>query len=169
MDPSTFHTTVTLHESSDERPTLRFEHRYPHPQKRVWQAITSSAEHSAWFGFPVTVEPVVGGEFTVTFSEEMVERGKILEIDAPNLFVYTGREDVFRWRLSPDGDGCVVGLENEVGDPGHIPNSAAGFHLALDKLGDMLDRETGRTAEGAATPSFEELAEHYADTLHQSS
>src|SRR4051812_21159772 len=146
---------------------LRFEHRYGHRPERLWRAITDGAEHSAWFGFPVRIEPVVGGTFEVTFSPDMIERGKVLEVEEPRLFVYTGREDTYHWELTGDGDGCLVVLENTVGDPGHLAQSAAGFHLALDKLGDQLDEEAGRAPQGPATPDFDDLVAHYSE-LRQS-
>jgi hypothetical protein len=51
------------------------------------------------------------------------------------------------------GDGCLVVLENEMGDPGHMPYSAAGFHLALDDMEALLDREVGKPVAEDATSS----------------
>ncbi|MGV9214442.1 SRPBCC domain-containing protein [Micromonospora sp. RB23] len=167
MDPETFRTRTTRHPGPDEKPLLRFTHDYPDPPERVWRAITDSEEHSSWFGFSVVVEPVEGGNVTVTFSPEMVERARVVEIDEPRRFVYAGKGDVYRWLLSPHGDGCRLVLENVVGDPGHLAQSAAGFHLALDKMGELLDREAGRPALGGGEPSFDDLVKHYSTLPEQ--
>ncbi|WP_223874627.1 SRPBCC family protein [Salinispora fenicalii] len=79
------------------------------------------------------VEPVEGGKVTVMFSPDTVVRARVVEVDEPRRFGYAGEGDTYRWLLSPQGDGCRLALENEVGDPGHLPQSAAGFHRALDR------------------------------------
>ncbi|MEV4255815.1 SRPBCC domain-containing protein [Spirillospora sp. NPDC049652] len=165
MDPRTFRTRATLSTAGGGAPTLRFEHDYGHAPDRVWRAVTDGERHSEWFGFPVVIEPVEGGRFSVTFSPDMVEEGKVLEVDEPHRFAYTGRGDVYRWNITPDGDGSRVVLENEMGDPDHMPYSAAGFHLALDKMEDLLDREAGREPSGSADdgPSFDDLVGYYTD------
>ena len=162
MNPEKFSTNVSLHHDGDGQSVLRFEHRYAHSRERVWRAITDGAEHSAWFGFKVDIDPVAGGKFTITFSEDFVEAGKVLEANPPELFVYTGRSDTFRWELSEDGAGCGVVLINTTGDPGHIPNSAAGFHVALDALERHLNAD--EQPDDAAVP-FDELAGYYAEVL----
>jgi uncharacterized protein YndB with AHSA1/START domain len=168
MDPRSFRTRTTMSTADGGAPLLRFEHRYGHAPERVWQAVTDGERHSAWFGFPVTIEPVKDGHFSVTFSPDMVEEGRVLEVDEPHRFVYTGRGDVYRWTLTPDGDGCLVVLENEMGDPDHMPYSAAGFHLALDNMEDLLDRETGKPVTEDAKPSFDDLVEHYSGLRDES-
>ncbi|MEV0407201.1 SRPBCC domain-containing protein [Actinoallomurus sp. NPDC050550] len=168
MDPRTFRTRTTLHTTDDGTPMLRFEHAYGHAPERVWRAITDGEQHSIWFGFPVAVEPVVGGRFSVTFSPEMVEEGRVQVVDEPRLFVYTGRGDVYRWTLTPDGDGCRVVMENELGDPGHMPYSAAGFHLSLDGMDEMLGQEAGRPAARDGKLEFDDLVAHYS-TLREES
>lgn len=162
MTPTDTH--VTLHTADDGRPLLRLEHRYAHPVRRVWQALTDGAEHARWFGVRIEIEPVVGGVIRFWFCEQPTE-GRVLEAQPPRLLVHTGRGDVFRWGLAPDADGCVLVLLDTVDEPAHLPWSAAGFHSALDLLELHLDGGEPDTADQGDDTWFDKRVAHYTRIL----
>jgi uncharacterized protein YndB with AHSA1/START domain len=144
------------------RPTLRFERRFAHSPEKVWKAITDPAELAHWF--PQDLDgtfapgaklrfvfrgepPVLDGEVIKDFT------GEVLEIDPPRLIAYRWGEDILRWTLTPDGDGCLLVFTDTVADRGKAARDGAGWHLCLEGLESLLD--------GAAPPADGQWKELY--------
>ena len=87
----------------------------------------------------------------------------MLEVDAPTLLAYQWDQEVLRWELRQEGDGCVLTLTTDVQDPDHVADTAAGWHAGLDMLGDHLAGREVREPEGGPAP--EALVAHYRETL----
>ena len=88
-------------ETIDGRPALRFERRLAHPVDRVWRAITEPDELEAWFVARPEWKPEVGETFNA-----MEQDGEITDVEPPNLLAWNWGDELFRFELSPDGDGC---------------------------------------------------------------
>ena len=135
-------------ETANDRPVLRFERRLAHAPEKVWKAITDPAELTHWF--PQDVEgtfapgarlrfvfrgapPVLDGKVIEDF------KGEVLEIDPPRLIAYTWGEDILRWTLTPDGDGCLLVFTDSLADRGKAARDGTGWHVCLDGLQARLD------------------------------
>jgi uncharacterized protein YndB with AHSA1/START domain len=98
----------------DGRPTVRFQHRYPHPVERLWAAVTEPGELAHWFPSTVRIEPRAGG--TIAFSDDPhVEpsSGTVLMFDPPHRLAFTWGDDERHFELSPVGDSsCELTLVN---------------------------------------------------------
>jgi uncharacterized protein YndB with AHSA1/START domain len=151
------------------RTTIRFERRLAHPPEKVWKALTDPAELTHWF--PQDLDgtfapgakllfrfrgelPVLGGKVIEDFT------GEVLEIDPPHLLAYTWGEDVLRWSLTPDGDGCLLVFTDTVADHGKSARDGAGWHACLLAFQSLLDGTPA--AEGE---QWKELYEMYAETF----
>jgi uncharacterized protein YndB with AHSA1/START domain len=71
---------------------LRLEATYPHPQERVWQAITDSRALAAWL-MPNDFEPVVGHRFTFRTEPapgfDGIVHCEVLRVEPPRLLSFT--------------------------------------------------------------------------------
>ncbi len=148
----------------DGRAVIRFERRFAHPVERVWDAITRPEQISKWWcGVnDVQLELVAGGKFVMdmkggppafvqamlaSFPEEpdpLVTYWTVLRVEPPRVFEHARTNDpdqVVRWELEPDGDGCRLVVTHTVSsrtravESGYLP----GWHLCLDLLRDSLD------------------------------
>lgn len=125
-------------------PVLRFERRLRHSPERVWRAVTDPAELRHWFPAEVEAELRVGAPIRFTFpgeepsSDDPHTRGEILEFDPPKVFAFRWSQDVLRFELVPDGDGCLLVMSHTVGGgwPGRLTagRSAGGWDVCLDAL-----------------------------------
>lgn len=153
------------------RPTLRFERRLKHPIEKVWRALTDPVELEHWF--PTRIESVSaadadpfvpGGKLRFPFRAakeldgEVIPdfEGEILELDPPRLLAYTWADDVLRFELIPDGDGCLLVFTDTFTEHGKAARDGAGWHVCLDGLAARLDG-----AEPPAEDSWRGRYENY--------
>jgi uncharacterized protein YndB with AHSA1/START domain len=161
--------TLATLATRDGRPAFRFERRPAHSPLRVWKAITDPEDLSHWFPARMETELEVGAPITFTFEEDFgidPGGGEILEIDPPRLFAYTWRDDVLRWEIVPDGQGCRLIFLHTLGDEGGgrlaAGRNAAGWDACLEALEAQL---AGRTAEQPRSeqmlPAMEQYIERF--------
>ena len=151
-------------EEIDGRYVLRFERRYTHPVERVWDALSTPARLTEWFGASdIELELAEGGRFEVRTTEPpelveavireageeaLVQHNTVLRVERPLVFEHTfgDRDSIVRWELQREGDGCRLLLTHT--EPSEFPKTYAprdlsGWHYLLDRLARTLD---GRSA-----------------------
>jgi uncharacterized protein YndB with AHSA1/START domain len=121
------------------RPAVRLERHLPDPPAVVWRALTEREQLRSWFPCDVILDGgrwEVGATITFPFPPEVMDMtltGDVLEVDEPNLLVFTWGEDTLRFELSPAEDGTRLVLVDEL--PAHgAARNAAGWENCLDRL-----------------------------------
>jgi uncharacterized protein YndB with AHSA1/START domain len=156
--------TATL-DTVDGRPTLRFERRLRHAPEKVWRAITDPAELTHWFPQDLDGSFAPGASLRFVFrgeppvlDGEVIEdfRGEVLEIDPPRTLAYTWGDDVLRWTITPDGDGCLLTLTDTLAERGKAARDGAGWAVCLEGLQARLDGTAGPAGD-----RWKELYENY--------
>jgi uncharacterized protein YndB with AHSA1/START domain len=146
---------------------LRFERRLAHAPEKVFRAISDPAELRHWFPATMETELRAGAPIRFMFEEQEIDApgGEVLELDPPKLLVYTWGDDVLRWEIVPEGDGCRLFFSQTIagggisgGRPGTARN-AAGWDVCLGALAARLDGEA--PPETAWFPLFEAYAERF--------
>ena len=82
------------------------------------------------------------------------------ELDPPHRFSCTWGDEHLHIELEPDGEGCRMRFTHVLSTREQASRDAAGWHVCLDRLGDLLSDATG-TAPGTGATS--EWSEHYAE------
>jgi uncharacterized protein YndB with AHSA1/START domain len=129
---------------------LRYERVLQHPPERVWTALTESDDLRHWMPCDIVGERSEGAEIGLVFWPDHVERysipepvlhGKILVWDPPRVFEWTWDTDVLRWELEPVEGGTLLTLTTWIGrdDIDLAKDAAAGYHVCLDQLIELLD------------------------------
>jgi uncharacterized protein YndB with AHSA1/START domain len=130
-------------------PVLRFERRLRHAPEKVWRAVSDPAEMVHWFPAAVEAELRPGAPMRFTFPDEAVVdgvwEGEVLEADPPKVYMFRWNQDVLRFELIPDGDGCLLVFTQTVGG-GWIGKlgagrTAAGWDSCLNAMVAQLDGE----------------------------
>jgi uncharacterized protein YndB with AHSA1/START domain len=149
------------YETIDGRPAVRFERRYPHPVERVWGAVTDPAQLAQWFPNTVEVDLREGGRMHFEFPDGEMEpmEGSVTELDPPRRFSFTWGDEHLHIELEPDGDGCRMRFTHVLSTREQAARDAAGWHVCLDRLEQLLAGAAGE-APGPAPTS--EWGEHYA-------
>jgi uncharacterized protein YndB with AHSA1/START domain len=143
-------------ETVDDRPALRIERRLEHSVERVWRAVSEPAELARWFVAPVHWRPALGEVF-----EGAGARGEITELAPPRLLAWSWRDELFRFELSPEGDGCLLAFTHVFDDRALGAQHAAGWEIYLNRLDALL--ANGFLSEEAAHGAFPPLHERYAE------
>jgi uncharacterized protein YndB with AHSA1/START domain len=143
-------------ETVDGRPALRFERRLEYPVERVWRAVTEPAELERWFVAPVQWKPEAGEVF-----ESMEQRGEITELEPPRLIAWSWGGELFRFELSPDGDGCRLVFVHVFDDRTLGADHAAGWEVHFDRLDAHL--AGGFMSFDEALRAVPEVHERYAE------
>lgn len=117
---------------------------FAHSRDKVWRAMTTAAELRTWFveildygRSELTFTP--GAALTFVAGEHPDGHGAVLTCEPPTLLEYTWDDEILRWELRPDGDGCVLVFTNVLADRDTAAAVAPGWHEGLEKLGRALD------------------------------
>ena len=130
---------ATLLTDERTRPAVRLERRLADPPQVVWAAITEREQLRAWFPCDVVVsggEWLPGAEISFPFPADVIDMtlsGEVLEVDEPNLLVFTWGEETLRFELSADGSGTLLALIDEL-PANAAARNAAGWDTCLDRL-----------------------------------
>ena len=121
------------------RPAVRLQRRLPDPPHVVWAAITERERLRAWFPCDVLVAGgawVPGATISFPFPADVIDMtltGEVLEVDEPRLLAFTWGEETLTFELSPDGDGTLLALTDEL-PANAAARNAAGWDSCLDRL-----------------------------------
>lgn len=128
---------------------LRYERRLRHSPDKVWRALTESEHLAQWMPCDMVGERRQGARIELPFWSEVVARyeldppsvpGTIRVWDPPRVFEWTWDTDLLRWELEPTDEGTLLVLTTWLGDAGTpVANTAAGYHVCLDHLVELLD------------------------------
>ena len=91
----------------------------------------------------------------------MGERGEITELEPSRVIAWTWGGELFRFELSPDGEGCVLVFVHVFDDRALGAQHAAGWEVYLNRLDAHL--AGGFLSEEAAHEAAPELHERYAE------
>jgi uncharacterized protein YndB with AHSA1/START domain len=136
-----------------DRWTLVLVRELRHPPEKVWQALTDPAELREWAPFDAdrnlgTTGPVKLS--TVATPTPQVSESTVTRAEAPRLLEYRWGENDMRWELEPLGNGTRLTLWHNIGRK-YVAMGAAGWHLCLDVLGQLLAGDPiGRIVGGDA-------------------
>jgi uncharacterized protein YndB with AHSA1/START domain len=122
---------------------LRFVRPLAHPPEKVWRALTEPQHLSAWFPADIHGERTAGAVLRFVFrnDEGPAADGEMLTFDPPKALEFRWGEELLRFELEPDGEGCVLTFINTFHQLGKAARDAAGWHVCLDVLGYHLADE----------------------------
>jgi uncharacterized protein YndB with AHSA1/START domain len=125
---------------------LRFTRQLPHPQEKVWRAITEPNQLKAWFPDQIVVSKWAVGTPLKFESEYGDHDGEVLAFEPPSVLEFRWGPDVLRFELAPHAQGTVLTLIDRIDEKGKAARDAAGWHECLDRL------EHSLSGSKAATP-----------------
>ena len=155
-------------ENRDSTWVLTLVRDFRHPPETVWPWLTDPDRLRRW-------SPVVPNRpFDSVGTRQVRENpgdepvpGDVIAVDPPHELVHRWGDDVVRWRLAATDTGCRLTLEQTMHerDPGVM--NAAGWHLCLDVLDDVLGGSDRPRIVGqdAAEHGWEALRDSYAEQL----
>jgi uncharacterized protein YndB with AHSA1/START domain len=73
------------------------------PRRRIYEALTDSDQASAWFGFPIGIEPYVGGRFAMGGLDVGPAATVVEAVDGRKMSVDWGDTGIGTWELEGSG------------------------------------------------------------------
>jgi uncharacterized protein YndB with AHSA1/START domain len=140
----------------DGRPALRFERRLTHSVDRVWRAVTEPGELDQWFVARPEWTPAAGETFTA-----MEQDGEITHVEPPHLLAYNWGGELFRFELSPDGDGCRLRFTHVFDERKYGAQHATGWEVHFGRLDSLLAGEP--LGQDEAMAKWADVHERYAE------
>ena len=131
------------YETIDGKPAVRFERRYPHPVDRVWRAVTEPDQLAHWFPNAVEVDLREGGGMSSRSRQrDGAVQGRVTELDPPRRFSFLWGDSTCdraraRGRRLPHAFTHVLSTREQAS------RDAAGWHVCLDRLADLLSGDAG--------------------------
>ena len=130
-------------------PVLQFVRELPHPIEKVWRAVTEREHLRSWLPCDIIGDRAEGAPLRLPFWPEVLERhafddpgltGLVKVWDPPKVFEWTWDTDIVRFELEADGDHTVLTLTTWLsGKDAGTTKTAAGYHVCLDHLAQVLD------------------------------
>ena len=118
---------------------LTFIRQLPHPQDKVWRAVTEPEHLSAWFPQEIVGERRAGAHLRFVSSGGESFEGEMRLFEPPSVMELTWGTDRLRIELAPNEAGTVLTLTDVFEDVGKAARDAAGWHECLERLGCELE------------------------------
>ncbi|MFM1655186.1 SRPBCC family protein [Brevibacillus sp. B_LB10_24] len=123
----------------------RFERHFRHSVEEVWAFLTENEKLAKWFSELQVEDLREGGLIKFDMQNGTFIDMKILELSMHSVLEYTWGDDIVRFELYPEADGCLLVLIEKLKVmTDHTPKDLAGWHVCLEVISALLD---GRTIE----------------------
>lgn len=120
--------------------TAKYERHFKHSVEKVWSYLTDNDKLPQWFSELRVDELLEGGVIKFDMGDGTFEEMRILELKMHSVLEYTWGEDIVRFELSPEQDGCLLVLIEKIHTiTDHTPRDLAGWHVCLDVIASLLN------------------------------
>lgn len=132
-------------EKVENRYIARFERHFKYSVNDVWSYLTENEKLAKWFSELIVDELREGGIIKFDMQDGTFEEMSITELKMNSVLEYTWGEDIVRFELSDESEGCQLVLVEKISKTtDHTPRDLAGWHVCLDVIEALLN---GRTVE----------------------
>jgi uncharacterized protein YndB with AHSA1/START domain len=155
----------TIEHLDGDRWQLRFTRTLPHPQDKVWRALTEPAQLARWFPSTIEGELLAGAGLRFSFPETVgidPIAGKMLACEPGSVMEFSWGPDVVRLELRPVEGGTELTLLDTLEERGKAARDGAGWHTCLDALEAALG---GDDESRAHMNTWAEVHPHYVESF----
>lgn len=121
----------------------RFERHLKHSVEKVWSTLTENEKLTKWFSELRVDDLREGGIIKFDMQDGTFEELEIIELKICSVLEYTWGEDLVRFELYPEPEGCRLVLIEKINKiTNHTPKDIAGWDVCLDVIEALLDSRT---------------------------
>ncbi len=141
----------------------RFERHLHYSVKEVWSWLTENEKLVQWFTELSVDDLREGGSIKFDMQNGSFEEMKILELKMESVLEYTWGEDIVRFELGPELQGCqLVLIEKIKRVTDHTPRDLAGWHVCLAVVQALMDGKTFDSRSEEWTKWYEKYVQAFA-------
>ncbi|MGO4695947.1 SRPBCC family protein [Paenibacillus sp. 2TAB26] len=123
--------------------SVRFERNLKHAVESVWSMLTDNEKLAQWFPELRVADLREGGLIQFDMQNGHFEEMAIIELKALSVLEFTWAEDIVRFELYAEPEGCrLVLIEKLAQITAHTPRDIAGWDVCLDVIEALLDGKT---------------------------
>ncbi|MFS0865043.1 SRPBCC family protein [Fredinandcohnia sp. 179-A 10B2 NHS] len=149
-------------EKENNMHTITFERTIYHSVAEVWAMLTEKEKLNLWFDELKVEELREGGRILFDMQDGTYEEMRITELKVPVVLEFTWGEDIVRFELYENQNGCILKLIEKLHSiTDHTPKDIAGWHVCLDVIEAIL----GGAKFPSRKESWEVLYAQYIDAL----
>uniref|UniRef100_UPI00289D0F44 SRPBCC family protein n=1 Tax=Brevibacillus reuszeri TaxID=54915 RepID=UPI00289D0F44 len=102
--------------------------------------LTENEKLARWFSELSVDDLREGGSIKFDMQNGTFEEMKITALDMQAVLEFTWGEDLVRFELYPEAEGCLLVLKEYINQmTSHTPKDLAGWHVCLDVIAALLD------------------------------
>lgn len=145
---------------------LRFTRVLPHPQEKVWRAITEAEQLARWFPTTIEGERQAGAPLRFSFPGQRYPPfdGEMLAFEPPSVIEFRWGPDVVRIELRSVEGRTELTLLDTLEERGKAARDSAGWHTCLDALGASLAGDA-QARQQLNRPDWSDLHAHYVESF----
>ena len=118
----------------------KFERHMLHSVEAIWSYLTNNDKLPLWFPELIVDDLRKGGIIKFAMQDGSFEELTIIELKMHSVLEYTWGEDIVRFELTEDSEGCKLVLNEKLKEiTPHTPKDLAGWHVCLDVINTLLD------------------------------
>lgn len=127
----------------EEHYAARFERQLPHSASEIWSFLTENEKLALWFTELQIEDLREGGLIKFDMQNGTFEEMKITALQHESILEFTWAEDLVRFELFPNSEGCLLVLNETIQTlTPHTPRDLAGWHVCLDVIQHLLEGTT---------------------------
>ncbi|MEK5179303.1 SRPBCC family protein [Paenibacillus odorifer] len=149
-------------QKEDQHYVARFERQLKHSATEIWSYLTENEKLALWFSELKIEDLREGGLIKFDMQNGTFVDMKITELQHQSTFEFTWAEDLVRFELYPNSEGCLLILNETLQTlTSHTPRDLAGWHVCLEVIQHLLE---GTTLE-SRKDEWNKWYEHYREAI----
>ena len=132
--------------------------------EQVWAMLTENENLKNWFPELSVEELQKGSHILFDMGNGHFEKFKILDLKMNSALEFTWGEDIVRFELYPEADGCTLVLNEKIKRiTNHTPRDLAGWHVCLDVVKALVEG----TEVGSREESWKKVVIEYVRAIEK--
>ncbi|MEK3944167.1 SRPBCC family protein [Paenibacillus sp. FSL H3-0310] len=130
-------------QKEDQHYVARFERQLKHSATEIWSYLTENEKLALWFSELKIEDLREGGLIKFDMQNGTFVDMEITALLHQSIFEFTWAEDLVRFELYPNSEGCLLVLNETLQTlTPHTPRDLAGWHVCLEVIQHLLEGTT---------------------------
>ncbi|WP_339173863.1 SRPBCC family protein [Paenibacillus sp. FSL H7-0943] len=147
-------------QKEDQHYVARFERQLKHSATEIWSYLTENEKLALWFSELKIEDLREGGLIKFDMQNGTFVDMEITALQHQSIFEFTWAEDLVRFELYPNSEGCLLVLNETLQTlTPYTPRDLAGWHVCLEVIQHLLEGTTLKSRKDEWNKWYEQYRE----------
>ncbi|OMD34010.1 SRPBCC family protein [Paenibacillus odorifer] len=147
-------------QKKDQHYVARFERQLKHSATEIWSYLTENEKLALWFSELKIEDLRESGLIKFDMQNGTFVDMEITVLQHQSIFEFTWAEDLVRFELYPNSEGCLLVLNETLQTlTPHTPRDLAGWHVCLEVIQHLLEGTTLKSRKDEWNKWYEQYRE----------